>query len=618
MNLPQKDTLRLITCGSVDDGKSSLIGRLLFESGSVLSDQLVTLRKESAIFGTRGEELDLALLVDGLQAEREQGITIDVAYRYFSSSKRNFIVADTPGHEQYTRNMATGASNASLAVILIDARKGVLTQTRRHSRIAALMGIRHLIVTINKMDLVGYSHKIYDEIVKNYQSFIKELGFTSINIIPVSATEGDNIGQLSSKMNWYQGQTLLQHLETIDTSNAHLDKSPFRMTVQMVNRPHLDFRGYCGNVICGEIKLGDRIRHLPSGQETFVRSIISGFDESEKAYRNEAITLLLSSEIDISAGDLLCSPENTPEIADQFECHLIWMSDKAMIPGRQFIFKIHAKETKAVIQKIKYEIDVNSGDHIASNQLRINSIAVVNLHTIAPIIFEPYADNPSLGSFILIDPISFDTVAAGMLRFALRRSQNIHWQKLDISSTSRASMKQQKPCCIWMTGLSGSGKSTIANLLEKKLHSFGKHTYILDGDNIRHGLNKDLGFSEPDRVENIRRASEVAKLMLDAGLIVITSFISPFKSDRELARRTIGDSVFHEAFIDTPLSVCESRDPKGLYEKARAGTLENFTGIDSPYELPNDSDLVIDTTNTSDTEAVEIIIDYLRLHGNIT
>lgn len=617
MNLIHKDTLRFITCGSVDDGKSSLIGRLLYESGSVLSDQLDTLKKESSIFGTRGSELDFALLVDGLQAEREQGITIDVAYRYFSSSKRNFIVADTPGHEQYTRNMVTGASNATLAVVLVDARKGVLTQTRRHIRIVALMGISHLIIAINKMDLVAYSRKIYDEISESVHDYTKEFQFENVDIIPVSATEGDNISQLSPKMNWYKGLTLLEHLESTNTSIKDIDESPFRMTIQMVNRPNSDFRGYCGNVITGEIKVGDQICHIPSGKKSNVSSIIYGLNKVTKAKVSDAITITLSDEIDISAGDLFCSPQIPAEVADQFECHLVWMSEEPMIPGRQFLFKVHGKETKAVIQKIKYEIDVNSGAHIVTDQLRMNSIAVVNLSTVVPIVFEPYNKNQSLGSFILIDPISFNTVGSGMIRFELRRSKNIHWQNLDVSSFSRASIKQQKPCCIWITGLSGSGKSTIANLLEKRLHNFGKHTYILDGDNLRHGLNKDLGFNETDRVENIRRVSEVAKLMIDAGLIVIASFISPFKSDRELARNTIGVDVFYELFIDTPLNICEKRDPKGLYQKARSGSLKNFTGIDSPYEPPINANLVIDTTNISTTEIVESIIEFLRDHGHL-
>ncbi len=617
MLLNTKKSLRFITCGSVDDGKSSLIGRILFESGSIYDDQLVTLKKESAQFGTRGDEIDFALLVDGLLAEREQGITIDVAYRYFSTEQRSYIAIDTPGHEQYTRNMATGASNASLAIILVDARKGILTQTKRHSRIASMMGIKHILLAVNKMDLVNFSESIFQEISKIYRDFAAEFTFSSLQIIPVCSTEGDNFSKLSKEMSWYQGPTLLSYLDEIDVDSSEEVNNPFSMSVQLVNRPHLDFRAYCGNVITGNIKPGDTIQTLPSRKQTTVKAIIQDFSEVNCASAGSAISITLNDEIDISVGDIICATDSSIEIANQFESQLIWMSESELIPGRQYILKIHNKETKATISKIKYEIDINTGQHNVANTLKINAIGMVNIITNSNIAFTPYQSNRNLGGFILIDPISFDTVGAGMISHALRRSQNIQWQNIEISASSRASIKNQKACCVWMTGLSGSGKSTIANLLEKKLHSLGKHTYILDGDNIRHGLNQDLGFTEVDRVENIRRTSEVAALMVDAGLIVIASFISPFRRDRELARNTIGDAFFYELFVDTPLNVCENRDPKGLYQKARIGSLRNFTGIDSPYEPPVNANLVIDTTNISATETVESIIKFLRDHGHL-
>jgi bifunctional enzyme CysN/CysC len=617
MPIDKKKSLRFITCGSVDDGKSSLIGRMLFESGSIYDDQLVTLKKESAQFGTRGDKLDFALLVDGLLAEREQGITIDVAYRYFSTDQRSYIAIDTPGHEQYTRNMATGASNASLAIILVDARKGILTQTKRHTRISSMMGIKHILLAVNKMDLVNFSESIFQEVSKIYRDFAAEFTFSSLQIIPVCSTEGDNFSKLSKEMPWYQGPSLLSYLDEIDVDSSEEFKTPFSMPVQLVNRPHLDFRAYCGNIITGNIKSGDTIQALPSRKQTTVKAIIQDFGEVNSASAGNAISITLNDEIDISAGDIICATDSSIEIAGQFECQLIWMSDSELIPGRQYILKIHSKEIKATISKIKYEIDVNTGQHNVANTLKINAIGTVNITTNSNIAFTSYQSNRNLGGFILIDPISFDTVGAGMISHALRRSQNIQWQNLVVSANSRASIKNQKACCIWMTGLSGSGKSTIANLLEKKLHSLGKHTYILDGDNIRHGLNQDLGFTEVDRVENIRRTSEVAALMVDAGLIVIASFISPFRRDRELARNTIGDAFFYELFVDTPLNVCESRDPKGLYQKARIGSLRNFTGIDSPYEPPVNANLVIDTTNISATETVASIIKFLRDHGHL-
>jgi len=617
MSLNTKEALRFITCGSVDDGKSSLIGRMLYESGSIYDDQLVTLKKESAQFGTRGDKLDFALLVDGLLAEREQGITIDVAYRYFSTHQRSYIAIDTPGHEQYTRNMATGASNASLAIILVDARKGILTQTKRHSRIASMMGIKQILLAINKMDLVNFSESIFQEISETYREFTAQLPFSNLQIIPLCSTDGDNFSELSKKMSWYHGPTLLNFLDEIDIHSVEELNTPFSMPVQLVNRPHQDFRAYCGNVITGNIKPSDTVQILPSREQTTVKAIIKDFGEVDSASTGNAISIRLNNEIDISTGDIICGTDSPIEVADQFESQLIWMSESELIPGRQYILKIHSKETKATISKIKYEIDVNTGQHNAANTLKINAIGMVNITTNSNIAFTSYQSNRNLGGFILIDPISFDTVGAGMISHALRRSQNIQWQNLEITAGSRASIKNQKACCIWMTGLSGSGKSTIANLLEKKLHSLGKHTYILDGDNIRHGLNQDLGFTEVDRVENIRRASEVARLMVDAGLIVIASFISPFRRDRELARNTIGDAFFYELFVDTPLNVCESRDPKGLYKKARSGNLSNFTGIDSPYEPPINANLVIDTTNSSTTEIVESIFEFLKDHGHI-
>ena len=577
-----KQTLRFITCGSVDDGKSTLIGRLLYESKNIFDDQLQSLESESRQYGTQGEKLDLALLVDGLQAEREQGITIDVAYRFFATDKRRYIVADTPGHEQYTRNMATGASTADLAVILIDARKGILTQTRRHSRIVSLMGIRHIVLAINKMDLVDFDETIFNKIAQDYQAFVEPFSFKSIQVIPVSGLDGDNIFVKSQKTPWYQSISLMDYLDTVDIS-TEADLKPFRLPVQYVNRPNLDFRGYCRRQIEGEVKTGDAVRVLPSGITTRIKSIISGLTEVEQAQLGDAITLTLEDEVDISRGDVLVEADNPPEVADQFDVRLLWMSEQPMSPGRQYFLKLGNKEVTATITEIKFREDVNTGAHLSAKTLSLNEMATVNLSTSAPIVFEPYQQNRYLGSFILIDKLNFQTVGAGMIEFALRRASNIHWQALEISKTTRAAQKHQTPCCLWFTGLSGSGKSTIANLLEKRLHAEGRHTYILDGDNVRHGLNRDLGFTEADRVENIRRVAEVAKLMVDAGLIVLVSFISPFRNERQMARTLFNDDEFMEVFVDTPIEVCEQRDVKGLYAKARSGKLKNFTGIDSPY-----------------------------------
>ena len=605
-----KPTLRFITCGSVDDGKSTLIGRLLYESKAIFDDQLASLENDSRQYGTQGEKMDLALLVDGLQAEREQGITIDVAYRFFATDNRRFVVADTPGHEQYTRNMATGASKAQMAVILIDARKGVLTQTRRHSRIVAMMGIRHVVLAVNKMDLMGFSQQVFDSIVADYQQFAHGLGFATVQAIPLSGLNGDNVLLRSARTSWYQGPSLMECLDTIDVWQ-HSDRQAFRMPVQWVNRPNSDFRGFCGTVAEGEVRPGDAVRVLPSGVQTSIKQVLCGFDEAPVASSGQAITLTLADEVDASRGDVLVAADQPAEVADQFEAKLLWMSEHAMTPGRQYLLKLAAKEVTANITALKYREDVNTGAHLAAKTLALNEIASVNLSTSAPVVFEPYAVNPVLGSFILIDKLSFETVGAGMLNFALRRASNIHWQVLEVTKRSRAEQKQQKAHCVWLTGLSGSGKSTIANLLEKRLHSMGKHTYVLDGDNVRHGLNRDLGFTEADRVENLRRVAEVARLMVDAGLVVIVSFISPFKAERDWARSLFQPSEFIEVFVDTPLAECEHRDLKGLYAKARSGELKNFTGIDSPYEAPEAPDMRLDTTQLSPAACVKQVIEQL-------
>lgn len=608
-----KPTLRFITCGSVDDGKSTLIGRLLYESKNIFDDQLQSLETESRQYGTQGEKLDLALLVDGLQAEREQGITIDVAYRFFATDKRRYIVADTPGHEQYTRNMATGASTADLAVILIDARKGVLTQTRRHSRIVALMGIRHIVLAINKMDLVDYDETTFASISKDYQAFVAPFDFKTIQIIPVSGLDGDNIFTQSTRTPWYQGVSLMEYLDTLDISEQ-TDLKPFRMPIQYVNRPNLDFRGYCGRLVEGEVHQGDAVRVLPSGVTTCIKSVIVGLAETEVAHIGDSITLTLENEVDVSRGDVLVAADYPPEVADQFEVRLLWMSEHPMSPGRQYFLKLGAKEVTATITEIKFREDVNTGAHLSAKTLGLNEIATVNLSTSAPIVFEPYTQNRYLGSFILIDKLTFQTVGAGMIDFALRRASNIHWQALEINKSARAAQKHQTPKCLWFTGLSGSGKSTIANLLEKRLHAEGRHTYILDGDNVRHGLNRDLGFTEEDRVENIRRVAEVAKLMVDAGLIVLVSFISPFRNERQMARELFAEGEFIEVFVDTPLEICEQRDVKGLYKKARAGQLKNFTGIDSPYEAPIAAEVHLKTGQINLDSIVDNILTTLFTH----
>ena len=610
----RKDLLRFITCGSVDDGKSTLIGRLLFESKMIFEDQLAAVERDSRTVGTQGGALDLALLVDGLAAEREQGITIDVAYRFFTTEKRKFIVADTPGHEQYTRNMATGASTAELAIILIDARKGVLTQTRRHSFICSLLGIRHVVVAINKMDLVDWSREVFDRIESDYRALAAPFGFASITAIPLSALHGDNIMERSAKAGWYDGPALLPFLETIRIDDERV-KAPFRFPVQWVNRPDLDFRGFSGTVASGSVHPGDRIRALPSGRETTVTRIVTYDGDVEEAIPGQSVTLTFADEIDVSRGDLLCAAASPATVADQFEAKIIWMSDHELLPGRSYLIRTATRTVPAVVTELKHKIDVNTFEKLAAKTLGLNEIGVCNVAVEAQIPFDTYAENPGTGAFILVDRLTNDTVGAGMIGFALRRASNIHWHALDVTKQSRAEMKRQRPCVLWFTGLSGAGKSTIANLVEKRLHAEGRHTYSLDGDNIRHGLNKDLGFTEVDRVENIRRIAEVAKLMVDAGLIVTCSFISPFAAERRMARDLLEAGEFIEIFVDASLELAESRDPKGLYGKARRGELKNFTGIDSPYEVPENPELVLDTASLAPEEAADRVVAWMHERG---
>jgi bifunctional enzyme CysN/CysC len=609
-----KGLLRFITCGSVDDGKSTLIGRLLYESKLIFEDQLAALEADSKKVGTQGGELDFALLVDGLAAEREQGITIDVAYRYFSTDRRKFIVADTPGHEQYTRNMVTGASTADVAVILIDARKGVLTQTRRHSYIVSLLGIRHVVLAINKMDLMDYSQKTFDEIVLAYREFAQQIGLTNIVPVPLSALRGDNILERSARMPWHEGPTLMGYLESVEIEDD-LQHKPFRLPVQWVNRPNQDFRGFAGTIASGTIRRGDVVRALPSGRQSRITRIVDYERDLDTAVAGQSVTLTLADEIDVSRGDVLAAADSPPAVSDQFQATIIWMHDEPMLRGRPYIIKLGTRTLTGSITTPRHKVNVNTLERLAAKQLELNEIGVCNLSFDRAVPFDPYVDNRETGGFILIDKLSNDTVGAGLLNFALRRAENIHWQALDVNKTARSSLKGQRACVLWFTGLSGAGKSTVANLVEKRLHALGRHTYTLDGDNVRHGLNKDLGFTDADRVENIRRVAEVSRLMVDAGLIVLVSFISPFRSERRLARELMQPGEFLEVFVDTPLAEAEKRDVKGLYRKARRGELKNFTGIDSPYEPPEHPEIHLQTVLQSPEEAAEQILKTLRDGG---
>ena len=611
-----KELLRFITCGSVDDGKSTLIGRLLYESKQIFDDQLDALESDSKRHGTQGTKIDFALLVDGLSAEREQGITIDVAYRFFTSARRKFIVADTPGHEQYTRNMVTGASTADLAVLLVDARKGVLTQTRRHSYLAKLVGIRRFVLAVNKMDLVDYDRGAFDAITADYRAFAEQIGIEDWIAIPVSGLNGDNIMSRSEATAWYDGPTLLEHLDTVPLDAAADAEKALRMPVQWVNRPNQNFRGFSGQIASGRIGPGAEVRVLPSGRTTRIERVVTMDGDLEEAAAGQSVTLTFADEIDCSRGDVIAAAGDPPEAADQFEATIVWMSDEELLPGRGYWMKLGAQTVTAMVQEPKYEVNVNTLEHLAAKTLGLNGIGVAEIATDREIVFETYAaegtsPNKALGGFILIDKLTNATVACGMIHFALRRSLNIHRQHLDVSRETHAALKGQKPAVLWFTGLSGAGKSTIANLVEKKLAARGRHTFLLDGDNIRHGLNRDLGFTEADRIENIRRVGEVARLMADAGLIVLTAFISPFRAERHMVRRMIPEGEFFEIFIDTPISEAEKRDVKGLYAKARAGELKNFTGIDSPYEAPEHAEIRIDTTELSADAAADLIVEKL-------
>ena len=603
-----KSMLRFITCGSVDDGKSTLIGRLLYDSKMIFEDQLAALENDSRRVGTQGQDIDFALLVDGLAAEREQGITIDVAYRFFATEKRKFIVADCPGHEQYTRNMVTGASTADCAVILIDARKGVLVQTRRHSFLCHQLGIRNLVLAVNKMDLIDYDEAKFNAIVSDYAKFAESIGVESFTAVPISGLAGDNITSRSDNTDWYGGPVLIDLLETMQISNTASQEMPFRMPVQWVNRPNLDFRGFSGLIASGTVKPGDELRSLPSGKTSTVKSVVTMDGELDEAVAGQSITITLEEEIDCSRGDVLATADDPPEVADQFETTIVWMDDEPLVVGRGYWLKLGTQMVSVTIAEPKYEIDVNTMEHLASQTLNLNQIGVCEITTDRRIVFDPYTENRALGGFILIDKITNHTVGAGMLHFSLRRSQNVHWQPTDITRDHHASMKNQTPRVLWFTGLSGSGKSTIANEVEKKLALMNRHTFLLDGDNVRHGLNKDLGFTESDRIENIRRIGEVAKLMTDAGLIVLTAFISPFRADRQLVRDMIDGGEFIEIHVDTPLEIAEARDVKGLYKKAREGKLKNFTGIDSPYEPPESPEIRVNTVEMTPEEAADHII----------
>jgi bifunctional enzyme CysN/CysC len=609
-----KSLLRFITCGSVDDGKSTLIGRMLYESKMLFEDQLAALEADSKKVGTQGGDLDFALLLDGLTAEREQGITIDVAYRFFSTDRRKFIVADTPGHEQYTRNMVTGASTADVAVILVDARKGVLTQTKRHSYLVSLLGIRRIVLAVNKLDIVGYSREVFDRIEGDYRTFAHRIGLEDITAIPLSALKGDNVTATSANTPWYPGPTLMGYLETVPVDDE-VRRAPFRLPVQWVNRPNLDFRGFSGRIAGGVVRPGERIRVLPSGVESTVTRIVTMDGDLDEAVAGQSVTLTLADEIDISRGDVIAPAASPPGVADQFEATIVWMHEEEMLPGRRYLMKIGTRTVGVTMVTPKYKVNVNTLEHNAAKTLELNEIGVCNINLDQRVPFDSYKENRETGGFILIDRLTNNTVGAGLLHFALRRSDNIHWQALEVNKKAHAGLNGHRPCVIWFTGLSGSGKSTIANLVEKKLLALGRHTYLLDGDNVRHGLNKDLGFTEADRVENIRRVAEVAGLMVDAGLIVLVSFISPFRAERRMARDRVEDGEFCEVFVDTPLEVAEKRDVKGLYQKARRGELKNFTGIDSPYEPPESPEIRIDTTTTPPDVAAEAIVEHLRESG---
>jgi bifunctional enzyme CysN/CysC len=611
-----KSLLRFLTCGSVDDGKSTLIGRLLYDSKLLFDDHLSALEKDSRKHGTTGGDIDFALLVDGLEAEREQGITIDVAYRFFATDKRRFIVADCPGHEQYTRNMATGASNSDLAVILIDARKGVLVQTRRHAYIASLLGIRNVVLAVNKIDLVNFSKTVFDEIVAEFRAFAEKLSFADIVAIPMSARFGDNVIEVSKNTPWYEGPSFLSHIETVDVESALADK-PFRMPVQWVNRPNLDFRGFSGTIVGGHVRQGDRIVVAKSGKDSTVKRIVTMDGDLAEAAAGAAVTLTLADEIDISRGDVICAPTARPEVSDQFAAHVLWMTDDEMLPGRQYLLKVGTSTVSATISELKHKVDVNSLDHLAAKTLQLNEVGYLNISTAHPIAFDPYTENRDTGGFILIDRFTNATAGAGMIDFGLRRATNVHWQALSVDKRLRARLKGQSPAVLWFTGLSGSGKSTIANLVEKALLKDGRHTYLLDGDNVRHGLNRDLGFTDADRVENIRRVAEAARLFVDAGEIVLVSFISPFRGERRMARELLEKGEFIEVFVDTPIEICMQRDPKGLYQKAAAGEIKNFTGIDSPYEGPENPELTLHTVETTPEELANKILGYLRENGYI-
>ena len=604
--------VRLVVCGSVDDGKSTLIGRLLHESRALLDDQLAALEADSRTHGTRGGELDFALVTDGLRAEREQGITIDVAYRHFSTARHAFILADAPGHEQYTRNMVTGASTADAAVVLLDARKGVLTQTRRHTYLLSLLGVRRLILAVNKMDLVSYAREVFERAARDYREFCARLDVTEVTCIPLSAVRGDNVVAPSAAMRWYSGPTLVAALDDVRANAEDVGPEPFRLPVQRVVRPHPDFRGVAGLIAGGTVRPGDPVAVVPSGRQTRISAIYVGDRLVGGAAAGQSVTVTLADEVDVARGDVLADPGAPPAAADQFQATIVWLHESPLLPGRSYLLKLGAQSVAATVAPLKYKVNVNTLEHVAARQLDLNEIGVCDLELSRAVVFEPYRVSRALGGFILIDRLTHETVGAGLLHFALRRSQNVRWQPFDVGKQARAALKGQKPCVIWFTGLSGAGKSTIANLVEARLHALGCHTYLLDGDNVRHGLNKDLGFTKADRVENIRRVAELSRLLVDAGLVVLVAFISPFRAERRMARELVEAGEFFEVFVDAPLPVAEARDPKGLYRKARAGELKNFTGIDSPYEPPEQPELHLDTTTLTPAEAAKMVLERLQ------